>query len=148
MLSIIKKILTKKPTASTSTKDVELTNHLAAGVILLEAAHVDDECTAEEMEHVIQTLKIKFDLNNDCVNELIEVAHKERNNAVDLWQFTNHMNQNYTLEEKLTVMEDVWRVIHTDGKLEQHEDHFVHKLANLLRLSHEQMIEAKIKARN
>ncbi len=148
MFSIIKKMLTKKPTSSTSAEEVELRTHIAAGVLLLEAAHVDNECTEEEMEHVVHTLKTTFNLNAEYVNELIEEAHLERKNSVDLWQFTNHMNQNYTQQEKLKVMEDVWRVIHADGQLEKHEDHFAHKLANLLRLTHKQMIDAKINARN
>ena len=148
MLSIIKKILTKKPTSSTSVDETELRTHIAAGVLLLEAAHVDNECTEEEMKHVVQTLKTKFNLSPECVSELLEEAHLERKNSVDLWQFTNHMNQNYTQEEKLKVMEDVWRVIHADGQLEKHEDHFAHKLANLLRLTHKQLIDAKTTARN
>ena len=148
MLSIIKKILTKPPTSSTSTDETELRTHIAAGVLLLEAAHVDNECTEEEMMHVVQTLKTTFNLSTEYVNELIEEAHLERKNSVDLWQFTNHMNQNYTQQEKLKVMEDVWRVIHADGQLEKHEDHFAHKLANLLRLTHKQMIDAKLNARD
>ena len=39
----------------------------------------------------------------------------------------------------------VWEIIYTDGILDKHEDYLVHKLANLLRLSHEQLIEAKLK---
>ena len=148
MFSIIKKILTKKPTSSTSADETELRTHIAAGVLLLEAAHVDNECTEEEMKHVVQTLKTTFNLSAEYVDELVEEAHLERKNAVDLWQFTNHMNQNYTQEEKLKVMEDVWRVIHADGQLEKHEDQFAHKLANLLRLTHKQLIDAKLNARN
>lgn len=148
MLSIIKNFLTKTPTSSTSADENELRSHIAAGVLLLEAAHIDNECTEEEMMHVVQTLKTMFNLSSEYVDELIEEAHLKRKNAVDLWQFTNHMNQNYTQEEKLKIMEDVWRVIHADGQLEKYEDHFAHKLANLLRLTHKQMIDAKLTARN
>jgi uncharacterized tellurite resistance protein B-like protein len=44
-------------------------------------------------------------------------------------------------------MESVWRIIHIDGRLEGHEDQFAHKLANLLRLTHGELIDAKIQAR-
>jgi uncharacterized tellurite resistance protein B-like protein len=57
------------------------------------------------------------------------------------------MNTNFTKEEKIAVMEAVWRIIHLDAHLEAHEDHFAHKLANLLRLTHSELIDAKIKAR-
>ncbi len=44
-------------------------------------------------------------------------------------------------------MEAVWRIILIDDHLEAHEDHFAHKLANLLRLNHIELINAKLRAR-
>jgi uncharacterized tellurite resistance protein B-like protein len=44
-------------------------------------------------------------------------------------------------------MESVWGIILIDDHLEAHEDHFAHKLANLLRLSHSELIDAKLRAR-
>ncbi len=44
-------------------------------------------------------------------------------------------------------MESVWRVIHIEGRLAGHEENFAHKLANLLRLTHKELIDAKISAR-
>ena len=58
-----------------------------------------------------------------------------------------YISEHFSMEEKLAVMEDVWRIILLDGQLEKHEDHYAHKLANLLRLSHKQMIGSKLKAR-
>jgi len=40
-----------------------------------------------------------------------------------------------------------WRVIYADGRLNAYEDHFVHRLAKLLRLEHEDLIEAKLKVK-
>jgi uncharacterized tellurite resistance protein B-like protein len=37
--------------------------------------------------------------------------------------------------------------VYADGKLDKHEDYLVHKLANLLRLTHKQLIEAKLKVK-
>jgi uncharacterized tellurite resistance protein B-like protein len=148
MLSMIRNILKgNNGNERAGEDDGEQRIHLAAGVLLLEAAHIDNECTVEEMEHVVQTLQTKFSLSADCVTELLELAHLEREGAIDLWQFTNRVNQNFSKDEKLAIMEDVWRVIFMDGRLDEHEDHFAHKLANLLRLSHKEMIDAKLKAR-
>lgn len=127
--------------------DQEQKKHVAAGVLLLEAAHIDNECTEEEMEHIVSTLKDKFNLTDSCVADLLELAHDGREQAPDLWEFTNHINQHFSEVEKLAVMEDVWRIIFMDGQLEMHEDHYAHKLAKLLRLSHKQMIDAKLRAR-
>ena len=39
----------------------------------------------------------------------------------------------------------IWRVAYADGTIEKHEDYLVHKLARLLRLTHKQLIETKLK---
>ena len=148
MLAVIRNIIEGKSlTGKEGGEDQEQKKHVAAGVLLLEAAHIDNECTKEEMEHIVATLRAKFDLSENCVADLLELAHDGRDQAVDLWQFTNHINQHFSPAEKLAVMEDVWRIILLDGQLEKHEDHYAHKLANLLRLSHKQMIDAKLRAR-
>lgn len=121
--------------------------HLVLCVLMLEAAHVDGECSDEEMEHVVATLTDTYGLAKEEIEGLIEQAYAKRKNSIDLFSFTRYLNQNYSKEEKLSVMESVWRVIHIDGRLEGHEDHFAHKLANLLRLTHKDLIDAKIKAR-
>lgn len=149
MFGVIKNILGggKSGKGRESREDLERKMHIAAGVVLLEAAHVDNECSEEEMDHIVATLKDKFALSDNCADDLLDLAHADRKQSVDLWQFTNHINQHFSADEKLAVMEDVWRIILLDGKLDKHEDHYAHKLANLLHLSHEQMIAAKLKAR-
>ncbi len=148
MFDLLKKIVNGK-SDERGKKQGKLENiHLAAGVLLLETAHVDEECTREEMAHVVDTLKAQFKLSHEYAEELINLACAERETALDLWQYTNQMNQYYSMEEKMQLMEAVWRIIFADGRLEAHEDHFAHKLANLLRLTHKQLIDAKLNARS
>ena len=148
MFSAIRNILEGKGGKGKEGRDSQVQKkHIAAGVLLLEAAHIDNECSEAEMEHIVTTLKDKFALSEKCVADLLELAHDRRKQAVDLWDFTNQINQHFTMAEKLAVMEDVWRIILLDDHLDKHEDQYAHKLANLLRLSHEEMIAAKLKAR-
>jgi uncharacterized tellurite resistance protein B-like protein len=147
MLALIKKILNnttgQKPKDTVSAQDAQI----ALCVLLLEAAHIDGECSDEEMEHVVSTLITEYSIPRREIDELIASGHQERKDSVDLFRFTRYMNTNFTKEEKIAVMEAVWRIIHLDAHLEAHEDHFAHKLANLLRLTHSELIDAKIKAR-
>lgn len=147
MFELIRKVMAVPAKKEADNSSHELKIHIAAGVLLLEAAHADGDCTEEEMEHVVQTLRARFNLSPQYTEELIELAHTARSNAMDLWQFTRQVNQHFSTEEKVAILEDVWRIIHADGQLEKHEDHLAHKMANLLHLSHRQLIDAKIKAR-
>ena len=148
MLNFIKQTLIgREPGPTGGGPDKEERTRIAAGVILLEAAHADHECTKDELNHVIDTLRLNFNLSQKLAEELLELAHRERSQAVDLFEFTNLINNEFSKEEKKTVLEAVWRIIHTDGLIEKHEDHFIRKLTHLLRLSHKDMIDAKLKAR-
>jgi uncharacterized tellurite resistance protein B-like protein len=121
---------------------------LAACVILLEAAHADYESTDEELDHVLATIRHTFRLSHEYAEELMVLARAEREQAVDLWEFTNAVNGNFSREEKIKVVEAVWRIIFADGEIDKHEDYFVRKLTNLLRLTHREMIGAKLRVKD
>jgi len=146
MIGLINKIRGAKSRPEAVTEP-ETDAHIALCVLMIEAAHIDGECSDDEMAHVIDTLTEQCDVARAEIDALIEQAYQKRKDSIDLFSFTRYLNQNYTKEQKLEVMESVWRVIHIDGRLEGHEDHFAHKLANLLRLTHKELIDTKIKAR-
>lgn len=143
----LKNMLTKKPEAVPESQEQDEIERIqvATCIILLEVAKSDDEFSSIEKATVKAILKKKFDVSAEAVEELMEMASTKREESVDLWQFTNLINQNYTKEEKMKIVESAWRVIYADKKLDGYEDHFVHKLAKLLQLDHSELIEAKLK---
>jgi len=143
----LKNMLTKKPEAAPESQEQDELERIqvATCIILLEVAKSDDEFSSIEKATLKAILKKKFEISTETVEELIEMASKKREESVDLWQFTNLINQNYTKEEKIKIVESAWRVIYADEKLDGYEDHLVHKLAKLLQLDHSELIEAKLK---
>jgi len=143
----LKNMLTKKPEAAPESQEQDEIERIqvATCIILLEVAKSDDEFSSIEKTTLKAILKKKFDVSAEAAEELMEMASKKRNESVDLWQFTNIINQNYTKEEKIKIVESAWRVIYADKKLDGYEDHLVHKLAKLLQLDHSELIEAKLK---
>lgn len=149
MIDTIKRFFDKRTTISqdpnvTSDHDIRI----ATCAILLEMANIDDEFSASEKEDIISILKKNYNLSEENATELVKATEEELKSSIDLWRFTNLINQNYTLEEKIEIIETVWKVAYADGKLDKHEDYLVHKLANLLRLTHKQLIDAKLKVLN
>jgi uncharacterized tellurite resistance protein B-like protein len=145
----LKNILLKK--AEVESEQAEQDEHervqLATCIILLEVAKSDDEFCSIEKTTITAILKKKFDISSEAVEELMEIAHRKREESVDLWEFTHLVNQNYTKEEKKKIVESAWRVIYADEKLDAYEDHLVHRLATLLQLDHSDLIEAKLKVK-
>ena len=147
MIDLLKKVFgSKVEMNSENSADVETHDvRIAACALFLEMAKIDGEFTPEEQEGIISILKKEFDLSEEHAQELTDKAKKELDGSLDLWQFTNLINENFSNDEKIRVVELLWRIVYTDGKLDKHEDYLVHKLAKMLRLSHRQLIDAKLK---
>jgi len=149
MIDLVKKFFGKRNHNDSSHQRREKSHdiRIATCALLLEMSHTDGEFSASERESIISIMKRNFDLSDEHATALLEASNKELNGSIDLWQFTNLINQNYSIEEKMRVVEIVWDVVYADGKLDKHEDYLVHKLATLLRLTHKQLIEAKMKVK-
>ena len=145
MFDLIKKIIGKGKEQTTD-QDI-LTAHLALTVLLLDAAYADGECSEEEKEHLVTTLVTNFGIPRKEIDTLLADRDKERKEHVSLFRYTRFINENFSEKQKIDIMESVWSIILLDDHLEAHEDHFAHKLANLLNLSHGDLIDAKLRAR-
>ncbi|MCK4910373.1 MAG: TerB family tellurite resistance protein [Thermodesulfovibrionales bacterium] len=120
---------------------------VAACVVLLEAAYADYKCTEDELEHVVATMKDIFGITAPQARELVEMAHKEREHAADVYGFTREINETFPLEEKLKVLEALWKVIYSDGVIEKHEAALARKVVHLLRLERKEAYEVKMNAK-
>ncbi len=142
MLNHLMRLLTKEP--ETADRQVERVQ-VATCALLLEIAHADSHLHELEERLLQDLLGKKFALDPDAVAELVALAEGERRESADLYHFAREINQNFSLEEKLAVMESLWRLVYADGVLDRYEDALVGQIAGLLRLSHRQMIDAKLK---
>jgi uncharacterized tellurite resistance protein B-like protein len=147
MIDIVKRFFSK--VTEDSAKPVEKkTDHdirVATCALLVEIARIDEAFTQEEMETILSILKEKYGLSREHADALIAEAEKELEESVDLWQFANLINENYSDEEKIEIIETMWQIVYVDGKMDKYEHYLMKKLKNLLRLSHSQLIDAKLK---
>ena len=118
---------------------------VATCALFVELARIDEKFTPEEMETIISILQEKYSLSQEHVDALIAEAEKELQESVDLWQFAKLINENYSNEKKIEIIETLWRIVYVDGKMDEYEHYLMNKLKNLLRLSHDQLIDAKLK---
>ena len=146
MLSRFRRLFSQDPVADAEPEPDRV--RLATCVLLLEAAGADNEFSPEECSRIIAAMRDRFDLSQEEAEELIEASQDRRDQSYDLWKFTRQVNELCTVNEKLEIIEQVWRVIYADGALDAHEDYLVHKLAKLLNLNHPQLINAKMKVLN
>jgi uncharacterized tellurite resistance protein B-like protein len=150
MRDMLKRFFSKVPEDNVKTlgKKTDHDIRVAVCALLVEMARIDETFTPTEMETILSILKDKYGLSQKHAEALIAEAEKELEGSVDLWQFSNLINENYSEEEKIEIIETLWHIVYVDGKMDQYEHYLMKKLKNLLRLSHDQLIGAKLKVLN
>ena len=118
---------------------------VAVCALFLEMGRIDETFTPQETEQVLSILTDKYGLSAEDLDALVAEADRELHDSVDLWQFARVINDRYRPEQKEKLIERLWRIVYVDGKMDRHEHYLMNKLSNLLRLSHQQMIDAKLK---
>jgi len=148
MIDMVRKFFGKSESGKgreteTSVHDIRI----ATLALLIEMSQIDGEFSESERDSIVAVLKKDYNVSDDEAEALITAAESELKGSLDLWQFTSLINQNYTPAEKAEIIEMVWRIAYTDGRLDKHEDFLVHKLADLLHLPHRELIDAKVRVR-
>ena len=147
MLDIVKRFFSK--TESETAKNVDqATEHdvrVAACALFVEMARIDEKFTEAEMDTILSIVQDRYGLSREHADALVAEADKELDKSVDLWQFARLINENYSIDEKIEIIEILWRMVFVDGKMDRYEHYLMNKLKNLLRLSHDQLIAAKLK---
>lgn len=148
MLNSIKKYFNQYLLADevASAESSEHTLQVATAVLLIEIIHADNEIKPVEKDETIRIIRETFQLSENEANELIDLAEKQGQEATDYFQFTRLINQNYSQQQKLQIIEGLWRVALSDNELDAFEEYTIRKIADLLHLPHNQFIAAKLKA--
>ena len=118
---------------------------VATCALFVEIARIDEKFTRKEMETVLSIIMERYNLSRELADALVKESEKELENSVDLWQFARMINENYTNDEKLEIVDLLWRIVYVDGKMDDYEHYLMNKLKHLLRLTHDQLIQAKLK---
>ncbi|MCF8062873.1 MAG: TerB family tellurite resistance protein [Deltaproteobacteria bacterium] len=147
MLNMIRRLFSPAEKGSQTEESGVDDVRVAACALLIEVASIDGEFSDHEREAIIAALRNGLCVPEDEVKAVLEIARKELEGSIDLWQFTHLVNRHSTIAEKEGILELVWQVVLSDLRIDKHEDYLVRKLAELLRLDHRQMIEAKLRAR-
>ena len=114
--------------------------------LLVHAAKIDENYTSNEKEIIKKTIKKLYpDLDN--LNDLITQAEQKENDSNHIQEFTKDV-KSLSVENKIIIVETVWRIILSDGKSDIYENNLMRRLAGLLYLDDKIVGETKVKVLN
>ena len=129
-------------------KDKPDTNSEAVNIacLLVHAAKIDENYTSDEKEIIKKTVKKLYpDLNN--LDDVITQAEQKENDSNHIQEFTKDVKSLNT-ENKILIVETLWRIILSDGKSDIYENNLMRRLAGLLYLDDKIVGVIKIKILN
>ncbi len=140
MLNFFKKIFKKKSQEKETISDI----NLACAIILLEVSYSDFEIKDVEIEKMLNFFETDLNLSKDKSTWLNNEAQKLHKDTNCLRKYIKLINDSYTKEEKLNLINIAWRIAKADNEIDKYEEHRIRKISELLYLNHSDFIKEKI----
>lgn len=116
---------------------------LASAALMIEVIHVDERVTDIEQDKIRQLISERFELDEEEIESLIELALEEKHDATDYYAFTSLLNSHYSQQQKIALIEGLWQIAYADDDLDKYEEHLIRRLAELLHVPHQDFIRTK-----
>ena len=97
----------------------------------------DGDYAPEELQTIFAIMKREFDLTEDEVADLLEIADLSREEKGKIDEFIQLINQSFSEAQRGKILEMVWRVIFADQQVEKFERRFAAQVKSRLQLSDE-----------
>lgn len=145
MLRALKIIFEENITRFNADEDPTHSLELASAALLFEISRADHDVSHIEKDEIANAMRQVFKLADDELDELMSAADEAVTHAVSLYDFTGVVNDQFDREQKIQLIEMLWQVAFADDKLDQYEEYYVRKIAELLHVSHKDYIKTKLR---
>jgi uncharacterized tellurite resistance protein B-like protein len=133
MIDLIDRVLDfvtgRQPPAATSF-DERL--EIAVAALMVEAARMDNTFDDAERRTIERLLAVKFHLAPDEAHRLVVQAEEAVRKSTQYFSFTHRVLESMDAEERVGLIEMLWKVAYADGVLDPHEDMLVRRIAGLI----------------
>ncbi len=107
--------------------------HAAAG-LLVEAALIDGAMDAGERRDVEAALARSFALPTPAAAALVDRALESARSAADFHGYSRAINRDLEPEARVRLLEELWRVVQSDGMVCDYEANLMRRVAGLLHI--------------
>jgi len=120
---------------------------LAAAALLLEVAWADHDISDEELDLIRRQLCRQFHLSADEVSSIVAESKQHHEDSVGMHSYTRTINDVWDEPKKFNLIVALWQLALSDEELNRYEEHIIRRIAELLYVSHDRFIAAKLRAK-
>ena len=142
MLNIFKKNKVSQDTQQKPEFEIEL----IGAVLAYEIARSDGDISDSELSLLIEeTKKIALEVNKTD-EEILSIIETYSKNSVSFHEFIADINNDFSKEEKLSLISFLWDVAYADSKLDVDEERLIRRIADLIRIKDIEVLKLKDKS--
>jgi len=116
---------------------------LAAAVLLLEAALMDEAFEATEEKAILDILCQKFSCTRAEAHELLQEADSHMDEKDHFYHYTKILKDNLDEAGRISIIEMLWNVVLADGDADDYEANLMRRICGLLYVSDKDGGEAR-----
>ena len=105
---------------------------LAVASLMITTAKHDGIFDEIEKREILDLLNNYYKLTDEGLSELFKASETIVDSASDIHQFTSKINSSLNDDEKLAIIEMLWKIIIADGRIDDYENALIRKLSGLL----------------
>lgn len=143
MLNIFKSIKENKGNIESATdeeKGVMITT------LLVEAAKSDDAFDEKEITKIKRIISNKLHFDVELADVIFDKAVETAQDNIELYSLTKDIKENFTKDEILNIFVYLWKVILSDGVIDDYESGLIRNLTGLFHLTGKEVAETKVTA--
>ena len=144
MLNIFK----KKKVSKDTQKNPEFEIELIGAVLAYEIARSDGDISDSELNLLIEEIKKISKKVNKTDEEIFSIIESYSKDSVSFHEFIADINNDFSKEEKLSLISFLWDVAFADSQLDVDEERLIRRIADLIRIKDIEVLKLKDKARN
>lgn len=116
--------------------------------LMIEVSIADQSIEESEIESLKKTLSEKFNIEQSEISSLITKGKETQEESTSLYEFTRIINDDFSFEEKYDLIKSMWQIAFADGNIDKYEEYVIRKVSDLIYISHEDFIKAKMEVKN
>lgn len=125
--------------------EMEVRKLSLAGGLMARVAYVDRQVTDSEFEAMLAALQDNWDVPKEAAALVAEVAVDEISKDLDYYRLTRRFFECTTEVERVRFLDVLFAVADADGQVSYEETEEIRTISKMLKLTHRQFIDAKLK---
>ena len=121
---------------------------LTASVLAYEIARSDGDISDDELFVLMEEIgKIALKVGKEK-SEILKIVENYSKDSTSFFEFIEDINKNYEKDNKLSLLEFMWKTAYADGRLDVDEERLIRRVADLIKIKDIEVLKLKDISKN